>query len=124
MPSTFLRNCLPSTLNGLAALLLAALAAPAFAAPPIDPGERKAVAGEATAIEILPGTVSLSGIRDARQVVVSGKYADGSVRDLSAVSDARVEPAGVVEVQEGLYLRPKKNGNATLIVTAGGKEAR
>ncbi|HEV3438711.1 MAG TPA: DUF1549 domain-containing protein, partial [Gemmata sp.] len=108
----------------LTALFLAAVAGSVTAAPPIDPNERKAVAGQPAAIDIVPGAVALSGIRDARQIVITGKYADGSVRDLSAVADARVEPAGVVEVQEGLYLRPKKNGSATLIVAAGGKEAR
>jgi hypothetical protein len=115
--STYLRG-------SLAALLLSTLADPAIGAPPIDANERKAVAGQPTALEILPGTLTLSGIRDARQVVVSGAYADGTVRDLTSVADARVEPAGVVELQEGLYLRPKKNGTASLIVAAGGKEAR
>jgi hypothetical protein len=49
------------------------------------------------------------GIRDARQIIINGKYADMSVRDLSTVVDASVEPTGVVEVQEELYLRTKKN---------------
>ncbi len=30
--------------------------------------------------------------------------------------DAKIEPAGVVDVQEGLYLRPTKNGTATVII--------
>jgi hypothetical protein len=127
MPLSFLPNCLPFstyTRSGLLALFLATLAGSAVAAPPIDPNERKAVAGQPTALEIMQGTVAISGIRDAKQIIVTGKYADGTVRDLSAVADSRVEPVGVIEVQEGLYLRPKKNGNATLIVAAGGKEAR
>ena len=106
------------------ALLLSVVASPALAAPPLDPKERATVVGQPTAIEILPGTVSLNGVRDARQLVVTGKYADGTVRDLTAVSDAKVEPAGIVELQEGVFLRPKKNGAASLIVMAGGKEAR
>ena len=48
------------------------------------------------------------------QLVVTGKYADGTVRDLTTVATAKVEPAGVVEVQDGLFLRPKKNGTATV----------
>lgn len=107
----------------LAAVFVAAFAGSSLSAPPTDANERKAIAGQPAAIDIAPGAVNLSGIHDARQVVVTGKYADGFVRDLSAVADFKIEPAGVVEVQEGLYLRPKKNGNATLIVTAGGKEA-
>src|SRR5262245_34405983 len=104
------------------AALLAA--SPAFAGVPLDPSERKAIAGQPTALEVLPGEVKLAGIRDARQLIVTGKYADGSVRDLTAISDAKVEPAGIVDLQEGLFLRPKKNGSATLVITVGGKEAR
>jgi hypothetical protein len=107
----------------LAALLLAAVANPAVAAPPIG-DERKLVAGQPTAIEIAPGAVTLTGVRDARQLVVTGKYGDGTVRDLTTVADAKVEPAGVAEVQDGVFLRPKKNGTATLVVSVGGKEAR
>ena len=105
-------------------LVLLAIASPAVSAPPLEPGERNAVIGQPVSIGIAPGSVTLSGVRDARQLVINGIYADGSVRDLTAVVDARVEPAGVVDVQEGLYLRPRKNGTATLIVAAGGKEAR
>ena len=101
-----------------------ALASPAVAAPPIDADERAAVVGQPTVLEVAPGSVTLSGTRDARQLVVTGKYADGTVRDLTAVADVKVEPAGVVELQDGLFLRPKKNGTATLVVSAGGKEAR
>jgi hypothetical protein len=108
-----------------AALVFAVLvAAPAPAAPPTDAGERKAVIGQPTAVEVVPATVTLSGVRDARQLVVSGKYADGTARDLTGVVEAKVEPAGIVEVQEGLFLRPKKDGTATVIVTANGKESR
>jgi hypothetical protein len=127
MPLPFTRNCLtPNTFaRGFATVvLLAVVAGPAAAAAPVEPNERKTVIGQPTAIEVLPSTVTLSGSRDARQIIVTGKYADGTIRDLSAVVDARVEPAGVVEIQEGQFLRPKKDGTATLIVLAGGKEAR
>ena len=107
-------------------LLLAVLAtaSPALAAPPTDAGERKAVVGQPTAVDVVPATVTLSGVRDSRQLVVSGKYADGTARDLTAVVEAKVEPAGIVELQDGLFLRPKKDGTATVIITANGKESR
>jgi len=105
-------------------LLLAACATPAFALPPVDAVERRAIAGAPTAIEIAPGNVKLTGLRDARQLVISGKYSDGTVRDLTAFADTKVEPAGIVEIQEGVFLRPLKNGTATIIASAGGKEAR
>ncbi|HEY1190702.1 MAG TPA: DUF1553 domain-containing protein [Gemmata sp.] len=107
----------------LAAAVLAAPGA-ALAAPPVDPAERKAIIGQPASIDVSPATVALSGVRDARQLIVSGTYADGSARDLTGVVEARVEPAGVVELQEGAYLRPTKNGTATVVVRANGKEVR
>src|SRR4051812_39207145 len=107
---------------GLVIALLAA--APADAAAPVDDAERKAVIGQPATVEAFPQTATLSGVRDARQLVVSGKYADGSVRDLTSVVDVKAQPAGIVEVQEGAYLRPKKNGTATVTINANGKEVR
>ena len=106
------------------ALLLALVAAPVSAAPPGDPKGRAEVAGQPAAVEVFPPAVALTGVRDARQVVVTGKYADGTVRDLTGVATARVEPGDVADLQDGLFLRPKKNGTATLVVAAGGKEVR
>ena len=82
------------------------------------------MAGQPAAIEVVPGSLSLTGLHDARQLLITGKYTDGTVRDLTAVASAVAEPAGVVDVQDGLYLRPKKNGAATLVVSVGGKQAR
>ncbi|MBX9627385.1 MAG: hypothetical protein K2X82_26515, partial [Gemmataceae bacterium] len=94
------------------------------AAPPADPADRAAVIGQPAAVEVFPPAVTLTGPRDARQLVVTGKYPDGSARDLTAVVEARVEPAGVVELKDGLYLRPTANGAATVVIAAGGKEVR
>ncbi|HSQ58047.1 MAG TPA: DUF1549 domain-containing protein, partial [Gemmata sp.] len=113
-----------SLARALYVLALSAIATPALAGPPISAIERETVIGKPTAIEIKPATVILDGIRDARQLIVTGKYADGSLRDLTSVADAKLEPADVVGVEEGLYLRPKKDGMATLLVSAGGKEVR
>jgi len=100
------------------------LSGPAFAAPPVEAADRAAVIGTPSAVDVVPAAVSLSGIRDAKQLVFSAKYPDGTVRDLSAVAAAKVEPAGIVELQDGLYLRPKKNGTSTVTITAGGKESK
>ncbi|MCI0700003.1 MAG: DUF1553 domain-containing protein [Planctomycetia bacterium] len=105
-------------------LALLVTASPTLAAPPLDPDEQKAVIGEPATLEVFPANVTLTGIRDARQLVVTAKYADGSLRDLTGVVQAKVEPAGVVELQDGLFLRPKKNGNAVVIINASGKEFR
>jgi Protein of unknown function (DUF1553)/Protein of unknown function (DUF1549) len=107
----------------LPALALAAFVSPAVAAPPSG-DERAALIGAPAGLEAAPATATLNGLRDARQIVVSGKYADGSARDLTHAVSAKVEPAGIVELQDGVFLRPKKNGTATVIISAGGKEVR
>ena len=108
----------------LLALLVAVAPSAVVAAPPSEGDERKAVIGQPAGVEVTPQVVTLGGARDARQLVVTGKYADGSARDLTAVVEAKVEPAGVVDLQDGLYLRPVKNGTATVIVTANGSVTR
>jgi hypothetical protein len=105
-------------------LVLAIAAAPLHAAPPVDPADRAAAAGKPASIEVYPTAVTLTGVRDARQLVVTGKYADGSARDLTHLTAARVEPAGVIDLQDGLFLRPVANGSASVTVTADGKEVR
>ena len=112
------RTCLWSAVCALI------FASSAVAAPPLDPADRALVIGTPASVEVFPPNVTLTGARDAQQLVVTGKYADNTLRDLSAVVAARVEPAGIVDLQDGLYLRPQKNGAATVILTAGGKETR
>lgn len=104
------------------ALLFSAM--PATAAPPTDKAERAAVIGQPAAIEVTPVAVTLSGARDAKQLVVTGKYADGSIRDLTAVVEARAESQGTIDLQDGLYLRPKANGTTAVVIAAAGKEVR
>jgi len=104
-----------------AVAVLLALASPVAAAPPSDPASRAEVAGTPTAVEVFPANVTLSGVRDARQLVVTGRYADGTVRDLTTVTTATTDNAAVVDVQDGLFLRPKANGSATLTLAVGGK---
>jgi hypothetical protein len=118
---------MPRHFSARRAFLLFALVVvvgPASAAPPMDPRGRTEVAGQPAAVEVFPPSVTLTGARDSRQVVVTGKYTDGTVRDLSGVATAKVEPADVADLQDGLFLRPKKNGSATLVIAAGGKEVR
>ena len=105
-------------------LAVLASASPATAAPPTEAGERKAVIGQPAGTEVYPAAVTLTGARDARQLVVTGKYADGTARDLTGVVEAKVEPAGVADLQDGLFLRPVKNGTATVVISANGKETR
>ena len=105
----------------LSATVLFSFALPAQASLPQDDAERAKIVGTPVKLTTTPDTVALDGQRDGRQIVVSGSYADSTVRDLTPFVAAKVEPAGIVDLQDGLYLRPLKDGNATLTLTAGTK---
>jgi hypothetical protein len=59
-----------------------------------------------------------------QQIVVSGRYADGSVRDVTPFCEMAIENAAAVELQAGGFLVPLKDGATGLVVKAGGKTAR
>src|SRR5947209_5884485 len=98
--------------------LLLTLAATAPAAVPTDPAKKAALIGQPAGLLVQPATITLNGPRAMQQVVVTGKYADGSVRDLTAVCDFAAEAAGVFSVSGDGYLRAQKNGPAALVVKA------
>src|SRR5262249_57581885 len=74
--------------------------------------------------QVQPEAVTLTGPLALQQVVVTGKYADGSVRDLTPFCAMSSEPADVMAIDAGGMLTPKRNGAATLVVKAGGQTAR
>ncbi len=98
--------------------LIIGTASTSFAGPPLS-GERSDLVGRPTAMEITPTAPVLTGIRDAVQILVTGVYADNQKRDLTHAVDIKVEPEGIVEIQEGLFLRGRKNGTANLTFKAG-----
>jgi hypothetical protein len=102
--------------------LLTAL--PAAAALPDDPAGRNQVIGRPTALTVQPATITFSGARAMQQIVVTGRYADGTLRDLTPFCDLAVEIPGIVEFGAGGFLQPRKDGATTLVVKAGGQAAR
>ena len=113
------RACLPL----LAAATLLADAFAAAAAPPADAAKRAAVVGQPQALSVQPESVTLGGPRAYAQVIVTGKYADGTVRDLTAFCEWAVEGDAAALTTAG-FVTPKKNGSAALVVKAGGQTAR
>jgi hypothetical protein len=109
-------------LTATPALLLAA--STTFAAAPTDPAGRAQVIDQPAALLVQPETIALDGPRAVQQVVVSGKYADGSVRDLTAFCDLAVEAKDVADVDATGFVTPKKSGATTLVVKAGPQTAR
>jgi hypothetical protein len=106
-----------------AALLALTAAAPVSAAVPADPAGRAAAAGQPASLQVRPEAVTLAGPRARQQVVVTGTYADGSVRDLTPFCELACE-SDVAAVGEGGYLQPARDGRTALVVKAGGRTAR
>jgi hypothetical protein len=107
-------------LAGLALALATAL--PTSAAPP--DGVKDAVVGRPLSLVVEPQTVHLAGPRAAVQLVVTGRYADGSERDLTPFCAVTAEAPGVVHVGRGGFLQARADGRTTLLVRAGDYTAR
>jgi hypothetical protein len=99
------------------------LAAVATAAVPTDPAKRAALVGQPTALVVQPETISLVGPRALQQIVVTCKYADGGIRDLTSFCELSVEASDVATLRDGLVV-PLKNGTTNLIVKAGGQTTK
>jgi Protein of unknown function (DUF1553)/Protein of unknown function (DUF1549) len=104
----------------LPACLLACLPAFAAAAVPTDAKDREKAVGQPTALEVRPPSVTLDGPRAVQQVVVTGKYADGTIRDLTPFAIYSAESADLIDVAAGFVLG-KKNGTTQLVIQAGGQ---
>jgi hypothetical protein len=95
-----------------------------WASVPTDAAARAQVVGRPTAVVVQPQAITLSGPRAFQQVIVTGIYPDGTLRDLTPFSEMNAESAGCVSVQsEGLVL-PEKEGETVLRVQAGGQSIR
>jgi hypothetical protein len=108
----------------LAGLTLALTATACQGAVPPEPTRRAAVIGQPTALLVQPETITLLGPRGLQQVVVTGRYADGSLRDLTPLCDFRCENAALAAVDGGGFLTPRANGTTALVVKAGALSAR
>jgi hypothetical protein len=104
-------------------MLFATLCSPvvANAATLLEPADKAVLIGQPVELVASPNAITLTGPRDVRQVVVTGKYADGAVRDLTSVVEASVDQPSLLNIGEGLFLRANKNGEGTLTLKAGGK---
>ncbi len=111
-------------LTGLLAFFIAAPTVTAEQVKPKglgDPGVLNSLRIEPETAEGQSGLV-IRG-RDARQqLVVTGEYLSGQLRDHTHSAKYTVEPAGIVEVAADGMVSPLKDGVATVKVADGGKE--
>ncbi len=79
--------------------------------------------GAPVQVTVSPENPPLSGKRATRQLIVTGKYADGSLRDLTRLlSWTSLDPQVAVVSERGQVI-PKSNGTATIVARRGSIEA-
>src|SRR5262245_40432461 len=105
-PTHAVANRAPSDRSTKLLVFLTFVAAPApvLAGPPTDPTKRDAVIGRPVVLAVQPESVTLLGRRDGQQLMVTGRYADGSVRDLTALCEFNADASGCARVESGGWL--------------------
>jgi len=114
--STFQQSVRLSEFAAFGLAMLVAL--PASAAPPVDPAARSELIGRPVALTVQPESIALTGPRAMQQIVVTGRYADGTMRDLTPFCDLAMENADIAGLNPGGFLLSQKNGSTVLVVKA------
>jgi hypothetical protein len=103
---------------------LTAVSAVSAAGIPSDPATRAPLVGNPAALLVQPVAVALNGPRSMKQIVVTGRYADSSVRDLTSFCEFTFENADIASIGGDGFLTPQKNGDTALIIKAGVQTVR
>ena len=83
----------------------------------------QALIGTPTSVAIGPESPPLRGRHSTRQMIATGRYADGSVRDLTRVLFwTNLDPA-VATVSDRGQVFPRGNGTATIVARHGSIES-
>ncbi|MCO6459489.1 MAG: DUF1549 domain-containing protein [Pirellulaceae bacterium] len=104
-----------ATLVALATLIASPLASRAA-------DEAAEEAGSPARIELFPQSIQLTGVRQQMQLVVTGFYEDGTVRDLTRLAEYTTADGQVAEV-EGSVVRPRADGGTQITATVAGQSA-
>lgn len=77
--------------------------------------------GELRSLSVLPDPVVLRGAEQIQQLVITGHYANGGVRDLTSQATFRAADPKVVRIQAGGMLVAVGNGRTEVTAERGGK---
>ncbi|MBI2806361.1 MAG: DUF1553 domain-containing protein [Planctomycetes bacterium] len=92
---------------------------------PTDPAVIAKLIGTPKELKVQPEKITLVGPRATAQPVITGIYADGTVRDLTPVATFIVDgndPMIVIDTDR--FVTAKKNGAGTVTISAGGKSIK
>jgi hypothetical protein len=97
---------------------------PLAAALPTDSSAKVQLIGQPVSLQVQPDAITLTGPRARQQIIVTGCYADGSLRDLTPFCELSFKNPDLAREESGGFLTPQKNGTTALIVKAGCQSAR
>lgn len=83
---------------------------------PTEPGERLSVIGNPVSLEVVPRVITLSGPRSSHQVLVTGVYADGSVRDLTSFCEWQSSTPELLAISSSGFATGRRDGATHLDV--------
>ena len=88
---------------------------------PLNPEE---IIGAPVALEIVPETIDLSEPRASQQLLVTGRYSDGSRRDLTRVCEIQVANGNVLHITPEGSVSGHSDGETHLDIRAAGLHTR
>jgi hypothetical protein len=109
-------------LISLSILCVLTLTVARLQAAPLEPADKATIVGKPVAIDVQPPTIKLDGPRATQQLLVTARYADGSLRDLTRFSNW-VRPNLLTVSSTGLAAGIADGANQ-LDVSVGGRTAR
>src|SRR5262245_42436475 len=75
-------------------------------------------------IQVSPGDFTLTGKWAAQRIVVTGRLADGGVRDMTGAARFKSSNRKIAVVSNGGLVTPVSDGDAFIDVSAGGKRQK
>lgn len=91
---------------------------------PDSPAARAQLIGPPVALQVQPEHVHLNGPRSTQQLLVTGRYADGSLRDLTGVCTWKIADNQLIEITPRGSLSGAADGKTDLMIEVGGLTAR
>jgi hypothetical protein len=96
----------------------------AWASIPVDAAAKAQIVGHPAAVVVQPKAITLSGPRAMQQIIVTGIYPDGQLRDLTVFCEISADSPGIVSIQSEGMITPEKEGETALRVQAAGQSVR
>ena len=88
-----------------------------------EPSTKSDAVGRPVSIDVAPRAFRLDGPRATRQLLVTGHYADGSLRDLTGLAGFQATDPGRLSVDADGLVHGLGDGSTQLIVEVGGRKA-